>query len=54
VPYFSFVSNRNAMGDPARGGVVLRGYVRHWLGHVWSEFDRIKLNDIVSVPARAA
>jgi hypothetical protein len=54
VPYFSFVSNRNAMGDPAQFSFVLRGYVRHWLGHVWSEFDRIKLNDIVSVPARAA
>jgi hypothetical protein len=26
---------------------VLRGYVRHWLANVWSEFDRIKLTDIV-------
>jgi hypothetical protein len=26
---------------------VLRGYVRHWLANVWSEFDRIKLTDLV-------
>jgi len=26
---------------------VLRGYVRHWLANVWSEYDRIKLTDIV-------
>jgi hypothetical protein len=25
---------------------VLRGYVRHWLANVWSEFDRIKLTDL--------
>jgi hypothetical protein len=27
---------------------VLRGYVRHWLGNVWGEFDRIRLIDVVS------
>jgi hypothetical protein len=27
---------------------VLRGYVRHWLGNVWAEFDRIKLIDMVA------
>jgi hypothetical protein len=26
---------------------VLRGYVRHWLGNVWAEFDRIKLMEMV-------
>jgi hypothetical protein len=26
----------------------LRGYVRHWLGNVWSEFDRVKLTDLVA------
>jgi hypothetical protein len=30
---------------------VLRGYVRHWLGNVWGEYDRIKLNDIVATAA---
>jgi hypothetical protein len=27
---------------------VLRGYVRHWLGNVWNEFDRVKLKDIAA------
>jgi hypothetical protein len=31
---------------------VLRGYVRHWLGNVWAEFDRIKLMDLVDVAQR--
>jgi len=26
---------------------VLRGYVRHWLGNVWDEYDRIGLIDLV-------
>jgi hypothetical protein len=25
---------------------VLRGYVRHWLGNVWAEYDRVKLLDM--------
>jgi hypothetical protein len=54
VPYFTFVSNRTVRGEQAQYSFVLRGYVRHWLGQVWSEFDRIKLNDIVGVQARAA
>lgn len=54
VPYFDFVSNRNAAGQPAQYSFVLRGYVRHWLGHVWGEFDRIKLNDIIGLQAQAA
>jgi hypothetical protein len=54
IPYFTFVSNRTAKGEQAQYSFVLRGYVRHWLGHVWGEFDRIKLNDIVGVHARAA
>ena len=32
---------------------MLRGYVRHWLANVWSEFDRIKLTDLVGTkPSR--
>ncbi|MPZ59479.1 MAG: hypothetical protein GEU91_23965 [Rhizobiales bacterium] len=54
VPYFTFVSNRTAKGEQAQYSFVLRGYVRHWLAQVWGEFDRIKLNDIVGVQARAA
>jgi hypothetical protein len=26
---------------------VLRGYVRHWLGNVWAEYDRVGLTDVV-------
>jgi hypothetical protein len=54
LPYFTFVSNRTAKGEQAQYSFVLRGYVRHWLAQVWSEFDRIKLNEIVGVHARAA
>jgi hypothetical protein len=49
VPYFAFVSNRTAKGEQAQYSFVLRGYVRHWLGQVWSEFDRAKLNEVVGV-----
>jgi hypothetical protein len=31
---------------------VLRGYVRHWLGNVWAEYDRAGLTDIVDVNAK--
>ena len=33
--------------EAANYSFVLRGYVRHWLANVWSEFDRIKLTDLV-------
>lgn len=48
VPYVSFVANKNAKGEPTNYSFVLRGYVRHWLGNVWGEFDRVKLVDLVS------
>src|SRR5712691_7461069 len=48
IPYVSFVANKNAKGEPGNYSFVLRGYVRHWLGNVWSEFDRVKLVDLVS------
>jgi hypothetical protein len=48
VPYLSFIANKTASGENAAFSFVLRGYVRHWLGHVWAEYDRIKLTDIVS------
>ena len=47
VPFLKFVANRGAHDESANYSFVLRGYVRHWLGNVWSEFDRIKLTDIV-------
>jgi hypothetical protein len=48
VPYVSFVANKNGKGDAANYSFVLRGYVRHWLGQVWGEYDRVKLVDLVS------
>jgi hypothetical protein len=60
VPFVGFVANKNANGESANNSFVLRGYVRHWLGNVWSEFDRVKLMDLVgshdgaSMPAAAS
>jgi hypothetical protein len=54
TPFLSFIANKNARGDAANFSFVLRGYVRHWLGHVWNEYDRVKLNDIVGDNASAS
>jgi len=48
VPFVSFVGNKTNAGEPANNSFVLRGYVRHWLGNVWSEYDRVKLVDLVA------
>ena len=48
VPFLTFVANKKANGDPATNSFVLRGYVRHWLGNVWGEYDRVKLTEISS------
>ena len=48
VPYVSFVANKNGKSEAANYSFVLRGYVRHWLGNVWGEFDRVKLIDLVA------
>jgi hypothetical protein len=47
VPFLKFVANKGIHDEAANYSFVLRGYVRHWLANVWSEFDRIKLTDIV-------
>jgi hypothetical protein len=44
----SFIANKNGKGEPANYSFVLRGYVRHWLGNVWSEYDRVKLIDLTA------
>ena len=55
VPYVSFIGNKGHGGESASYSFVLRGYVRHWLGNVWGEYDRIKLAEILGEPeARAA
>ena len=47
VPFLKFVANKGPRDEAANYSFVLRGYVRHWLANVWSEYDRIKLTDIV-------
>jgi hypothetical protein len=47
VPFASFIANKKQGGDSASYSFVLRGYVRHWLGNVWSEYDRVGLIDMV-------
>jgi hypothetical protein len=51
VPYLTFVANKKQSGEPASYSFVLRGYVRHWLGNVWAEYDRISLTDLVGATA---
>jgi len=48
-PFVSFIANKTPKGETANYSFVLRGYVRHWLGNVWSEFDRVKLIDLTAV-----
>jgi CobQ/CobB/MinD/ParA nucleotide binding domain len=47
VPFVTFIANKKRNGDPANNSFVLRGYVRHWLGNIWAEYDRIGVTDIV-------
>ncbi len=49
APFTNFIANKAANGLPANHSFVLRGYVRHWLENVWSEFDRVKFLDLVGV-----
>jgi hypothetical protein len=51
VPFVTFIGNKKPSGEAASYSFVLRGYVRHWLGNVWAEYDRIKLTDIVAAKA---
>ena len=47
VPFAGFVANKQQSGDSASYSFVLRGYVRHWLGNVWAEYDRVGLANLV-------
>lgn len=51
VPYLNFIANKKPNGESANYSFVLRGYVKHWLGNVWAEYDRIKLTEIVASKA---
>jgi hypothetical protein len=46
VSFRTFVHNKNLNGEATNYSFVLRGYVRHWLGNVWAEYDRVRLLDI--------
>jgi hypothetical protein len=48
VPFLTFIANKGPNGEAANYSFVLRGYVRHWLGNVWGEYDRIRLTDTLS------
>jgi hypothetical protein len=48
VPFVTFIANKKKDGEPAAYSFVLRGYVRHWLGNVWAEYDRIRLAEFVA------
>jgi len=53
VPFLKFVANKGLHDEAMNYSFVLRGYVRHWLANVWSEYDRIRLTEIVSsAPAK--
>ena len=54
VPYLSFIANKKLNGEAAAYSFVLRGYVRHWLGNVWAEYDRIALADLAASRGQAA
>jgi hypothetical protein len=54
VPFLTFIANKGSNGEAATYSFVLRGYVRHWLGSVWGEYDRIRLTDIVHPKETAA
>jgi hypothetical protein len=51
VPFVTFVANKKPNGESAAYSFVLRGYVRHWLGNVWAEYDRIRLADLIAAQA---
>lgn len=45
VPFSTFIKNKNAQGHNANNSLVLRGYVKTWLKHVFDEYDRVGLID---------
>ena len=47
VPFTTFVANKTQGGASASYSFVLRGYVRHWLGTIWAEYNRVGLTDVL-------
>jgi hypothetical protein len=50
VPFSAFAADKTANGLTAGYSFVLRGYVRHWLGQVFAEYDRVRLNELIETP----
>jgi hypothetical protein len=48
VPFATFIANKKQSGAPASYSFVLRGYVRHWLERILTEYDRVRLIDILA------
>ena len=46
-PFLNFAANKKPNGDPASYSFVLRGYVRHWLNNVYTEYERVGVLDVV-------
>ncbi|MEX0852207.1 MAG: hypothetical protein WD036_02840 [Bauldia sp.] len=54
LPFATFIANKTAAGGSAAYSFVLRGYVRHWLNNVWSEYDRVGLTDLAQQKQKVA
>jgi hypothetical protein len=54
LPFVTFIANRAANGDNAAYSFVLRGYVRHWLSNVWTEYDRVGLPGLIEAKQKVA
>ncbi len=54
VPFSEFIENKGSEGKPGNNSFVLRGYVRTWMRNVVSEFERIKVTDLVAAKAKKA
>ncbi len=53
VPFSSFIRNRNNQGQAGNYSLVLRGYVKTWLGRVFDEYDRVGLTEqLINGPGR--
>jgi hypothetical protein len=48
IPFTTFIANKSRSGEAGNYSFVLRGYVRHWLGQVWDEYERIRFKNIVT------
>src|SRR5258705_496381 len=48
VPFLKFVANKGTNDEAANYSFVLRGYVRHWLANVLSEFLLLKNGEVAA------